>query len=62
MQRKYQQSWRDLQVKLERRLEDSKQRAKGSRCPDCMNRLYFLEGGFLCPVCGFSAESVYTDL
>jgi predicted amidophosphoribosyltransferase len=62
MDRKYQQSWRDLQIKLEKRLEESAVDEKMNACPDCGNKLYFLEGGFLCPVCGFSTESVYTDL
>ncbi|MFQ5493013.1 MAG: hypothetical protein ACE5DX_02520 [Candidatus Dojkabacteria bacterium] len=60
--RRYQQSWRDLQIKLERRLEESREKDKTTTCPDCSNKLYFLEGGFLCPVCGFSTETVYTDL
>ncbi|MBN1915919.1 hypothetical protein JW796_02930 [Candidatus Dojkabacteria bacterium] len=30
-------------------------------CPDCNNKLYFLEAGFLCPVCGYSIETLYID-
>jgi predicted amidophosphoribosyltransferase len=61
MERKYQQSWRDIQVKLERRLEERLKKDKMNVCPDCSNKLYFLEGGFLCPVCGFSTEIVYSN-
>lgn len=57
----YQQSWRDLQLELRRKLEKKMVFSKASECPDCANKIYFLEGGFLCPVCGYSAETVYVD-
>jgi len=53
--RSYQQGWRDLQLELEKKYEDETSTDfSSSECPDCANRLYFLEGGFLCPVCGYS--------
>ena len=33
-----------------------------AHCPICENRLYFMEAGFLCPVCGYSKETVYFDV
>lgn len=33
---------------------------KHSSCPDCGNKLFFLEAAFLCPVCGYSIETVYS--
>ncbi len=30
-------------------------------CPECSNKLYFLEAGFLCPGCGYSIETLYID-
>ncbi|MCA9383948.1 hypothetical protein KC909_06325 [Candidatus Dojkabacteria bacterium] len=59
MGRLHQQSWRDLQLELEKK-HDHEDHAESSECPDCMNKLYFLEGGFLCPVCGYSMETVYS--
>jgi len=58
MNKAYQRGWKDLQVELEQKLE-KKTTHNLSECPDCKNRLYFLEGGFLCPVCGFSTETIY---
>lgn len=59
MDRSYQQSWRDLQLELEKKQQDNNSPEGSNECPDCNNRLYFLEGGFLCPVCGYSTETVY---
>lgn len=32
-----------------------------NQCPECSHKLYFLEAGFLCPVCGYSIETLYID-
>lgn len=30
-----------------------------SNCPDCDNKVFFVEAGFLCPVCGCSTETLF---
>ena len=59
MSKAYHQGWRDLQLQLETKFETHEKRSF-SECPDCRNKLYFLEGGFLCPVCGYSIETLYS--
>lgn len=40
--------------------DDSKSTRKADECPDCGNKVYYLEAAFLCPVCGYSVETVYS--
>lgn len=41
--------------------KDDRSREKGRDiCPDCGNKVYFLEASFLCPICGYSIETIYT--
>lgn len=39
---------------------DSTSVEKADECPDCGNKVYYLEAAFLCPVCGYSVETVYS--
>jgi hypothetical protein len=32
------------------------------KCPDCGGKIFYAEGTFFCPVCGFSQENMLSDL
>jgi len=51
---KYEKASREAEVSVEVKNEEN-------LCPECSNKLYFLEAGFLCPVCGYSIETLYVD-
>ncbi len=54
----------EVRKNLEVGLLEKKQAEKESHviniCPECSNRVFFLEAGFLCPTCGYSVETIFS--
>lgn len=52
---------KELPEKKDKEVGVETKSAEKNSCPECDGELYFLEAGFLCPVCGYSIETLYID-